>query len=78
MPAEARVVWREDRLRREERNQHRDQHQDERHDAEHERLRPEHRQTLGDGGQRGADHPRRVLGGDHHHAEDADRELRDL
>ena len=41
-------------------------------------LRPEHRQPLRHGRERRADHARRVLGGDHEHAEHADRELRDL
>ena len=47
-------------------------------EREHAGLRPEHRQAPGDGGEAGADHPGRVLAGDHEHAEHGDRELREV
>ena len=77
-PGDVRVMARQDRLAREERDQHRRQHQDERDEREDDRFRPEHRQALRDGGECGPDHSRRVLGADHEDAEDADCELCDL
>ena len=73
-------MWRPERiaLRDEECDQHGRRHQDKRREPEDDRLAPEHRQAPRDSGHRGANHPGRVLGGDHEHAEHADRELGDL
>ena len=69
---------RQDRLACEERGEHRRQHQQEHNDGEDNGLRPEHGQPFRNGGEARADHSGRVLAGDHEHAEDGDRELRDV
>ena len=67
----------EDRLGREEVDEDaRDRHS-ERHGGKDRDLRPEDGQPAGDGSERGADHPGRVLAADEEDAENADRELRD-
>ena len=72
------VVPLEDRLAREEADEHGGHDEHERDDRVVEELRPEHGQPLRHRREGGADRAGRVLRADHEHAEDGDRELRDV
>ena len=72
------VLGGEDRLAGEERQDARDRAEDERDREEHAELAPQHREATRDGGERGADRAGRVLAGDDHRAEHAERDLREV
>ena len=69
----ARIAWLAKKL-----DEHGRDREHERDDRVVEELRPEHGQPLRHGGEGRADRAGRVFGRDEEHAEDGDRELRDV
>ena len=69
------VLGRQDALPDEEGDEARDRGDDERDDGEGHRLREQHQRAARNGREGRSNHPGRVLGADHQHAEHSDRQL---